>query len=53
MNNWQNGVLRCLKSYIKDGTKVKNEVCPECHQATLIYNNGCKQCQSCGYSQCL
>ena len=53
MNNWQNGVLRCLKSYIKDGTKVQNEVCPECHQATLIYNNGCKQCQSCGYSQCL
>jgi ribonucleotide reductase alpha subunit len=53
MNNWQNGVLRCLKSYIKEGTKVQNEVCPECHQATLIYNNGCKQCQSCGYSQCL
>ncbi len=27
-------------------------LCPECGQATLIYEEGCAKCYSCGYSEC-
>ncbi len=26
--------------------------CPECHEGTLIFENGCYKCASCGYSKC-
>ncbi len=26
--------------------------CPECGNMTLVYNEGCKTCQSCGWSEC-
>ncbi|MDA4128366.1 MAG: adenosylcobalamin-dependent ribonucleoside-diphosphate reductase [Thaumarchaeota archaeon] len=26
--------------------------CPECHESTLIFENGCYKCTSCGYSKC-
>jgi ribonucleoside-diphosphate reductase alpha chain len=41
---------RILKLYIEDN-KVSNDTCPECG-ATLIYQNGCKICNQCGYSKC-
>jgi ribonucleoside-diphosphate reductase alpha chain len=28
------------------------ELCPECGQATLINEEGCRKCYTCGYSQC-
>ncbi|MEA3326222.1 MAG: adenosylcobalamin-dependent ribonucleoside-diphosphate reductase [Chloroflexota bacterium] len=28
------------------------ELCPECGQATLINEEGCRKCYSCGYSEC-
>jgi ribonucleoside-diphosphate reductase alpha chain len=28
------------------------DLCPECGQATLINEEGCKKCYSCGYSEC-
>jgi len=28
------------------------ELCPECGQATLIHEEGCQKCTSCGYSKC-
>jgi len=28
------------------------DLCPECGQATLIYDEGCQKCYSCGYSEC-
>lgn len=28
------------------------DLCPECGQATFVYTEGCKKCQSCGYSEC-
>ena len=40
-----------LKQYIADGTRSK-EKCPSCGQETLIYQNGCLSCASCGYSKC-
>ncbi len=51
LNNWQFGIVRCLKSFITDGTK-SEEACPECGEHTIVYENGCKTCKSCGDSKC-
>ncbi len=51
INTWKNGVGRALKQYISDGTKAK-EICPNCGQETLVYQNGCPVCMSCGHSKC-
>lgn len=51
LNNWQFGIIRCLKSFISDGTK-SEEACPECGEHTIVYENGCKTCKSCGDSKC-
>ena len=51
INSWKNGVVRILKSYLKDG-EVKGEVCPECG-AKIVRENGCKRCgANCGWSAC-
>ena len=52
INNWRNGVVRALKGYIKDGTKAKGQKCPNCGQETLIFQEGCLICTSCGSSKC-
>lgn len=52
INTWKVGVERALKKYIPDGTKPKNNVCPKCNQESLIYQEGCLVCSSCGYSKC-
>ena len=51
INTWKNGVERALKKYISDGTKSK-QACPNCGEETLVYQNGCPVCMSCGYSKC-
>jgi ribonucleoside-diphosphate reductase alpha chain len=28
------------------------DLCPECGQASLIYEEGCEKCYSCGYTEC-
>ena len=28
------------------------DICPECGSGTLAYEEGCKKCYSCGYSEC-
>jgi ribonucleoside-diphosphate reductase alpha chain len=33
------------------GRKI-GELCPECGQATLVNEEGCRKCYSCGYSEC-
>lgn len=38
-----------------EGAKVKisgADMCPECGMVTLVRSEGCKKCQSCGYSEC-
>lgn len=53
INNWKNGVERALKKFIPDGTKAKNNKCPECKDEDgLQYKEGCLTCKSCGYSKC-
>lgn len=50
LHSWKNGVIRALKSFIPDGEK-STQKCPECGE-TLVYMNGCIQCNSCGWSKC-
>lgn len=45
-------ISRILKHYIKDGENITGEVCPECGGTELKRQDGCKVCQSCGYSAC-
>ncbi len=52
INTWKVGVERALKKYIPDGTQIKEQPCPECGQKTLVYQEGCLKCNSCGYSRC-
>ncbi len=54
INTWKVGVARALKRYIADGTKAKEGTeCPECSQKdTIVYQDGCLTCSSCGYSKC-
>jgi ribonucleoside-diphosphate reductase alpha chain len=28
------------------------DLCPDCGEATLISEEGCRKCHSCGYSEC-
>lgn len=53
INTWKKGIERALKTYIPDGTKAKKgQVCTECGSDTLVYQEGCLICQSCGFSKC-
>ncbi len=53
INTWKNGVIRGLKKYIPDGTALKKSTCPECKDKdSLVYQDGCLTCKSCGYSKC-
>lgn len=51
INTWKNGVSRALKQYIKDGQSAKVK-CPNCGEASLVYQSGCPICMSCGFSKC-
>lgn len=53
INTWKNGVARALYKYIPNGTKAKGgSTCPECGNESLIYQEGCLVCSSCGHSKC-
>jgi len=52
INTWKNGVERALKKYIQDGTEARGKKCPNCGNESLIYQEGCLICTSCGSSRC-
>ena len=52
INTWKSGVVRALKTFILDGTKVSDHTCGECGDEGLVYEEGCLKCVSCGYSKC-
>lgn len=33
-------------------TKAQADLCPECGDASFVFEEGCKKCHSCGYSMC-
>ena len=51
INTWKNGVARALKKYVQDGTAAAGK-CPNCGHETLVYQEGCLICKTCGSSRC-
>lgn len=52
INTWKMGVERALKKYLPNGTQASGQCCPNCGQETLVYQEGCLICTSCGTSKC-
>jgi ribonucleoside-diphosphate reductase alpha chain len=53
INTWKNGIERALKRFIPDGTADNTGTkCPECGATSLVYEEGCLVCKSCGHSKC-
>ena len=52
LNTWKKGVVRSLKRFIADGTKPAENTCPSCKEPSLVYEEGCLNCKSCGHSKC-
>lgn len=51
INTWKNGVERALKKYVPNGTAGSGK-CPNCGAETLVYQEGCLICTTCGNSRC-
>tara|TARA_B100000131_G_scaffold154645_1_gene150028 strand:- start:157 stop:2580 length:2424 start_codon:yes stop_codon:yes gene_type:complete len=45
-------IARILKNYIQDGETPSDKVCESCGAETLVYQDGCVTCTSCGYAKC-
>jgi len=46
-------IARVLKNYIVDGTKASVSICENCGaEGTLVYQEGCQTCTSCGFGAC-
>lgn len=43
---------RALKKYIKDGTKVHGESCPNCGSHNIVREDGCVTCKDCAWTKC-
>ncbi len=52
INTWKMGVERALKKYLPNGMKASGQKCPNCGNETLVYQEGCLICTSCGTSKC-
>lgn len=52
INTWKNGLERALKKYLPNGMATTGQKCPKCGAETLIYQEGCLICTSCGNSKC-
>ena len=48
---FERAMARVLKKYIGDGESSANR-CPSCGEKSLIYEEGCNKCISCGYAGC-
>ena len=44
--------LSGLESFVDHKPHIVRELCPECGQASLVNEEGCRKCYSCGYSEC-
>jgi ribonucleoside-diphosphate reductase alpha chain len=52
MQSFSRALARVLKGYIPDGTKSSDKKCPECGSDSLVYMEGCVQCNNCPYGKC-
>jgi ribonucleoside-diphosphate reductase alpha chain len=44
--------LSDLQNEAAQKPRIVNELCPECGQASLVNEEGCRKCYSCGFSEC-
>jgi ribonucleoside-diphosphate reductase alpha chain len=44
------GSLAALQSHTE--VLASGEICPDCQNATLMYEEGCRKCHTCGYTEC-
>lgn len=51
INTWKSGVIRALKKFISNNT-ISDKKCLDCGNESLIYEEGCLKCTSCGSSRC-
>ena len=53
ISSWRSGVERTLKQYIPEGTvATSGKKCGNCGSDTLVYQEGCLICTTCGTSKC-
>ena len=52
INTWKMGVERALKKYLTNCTEATGQKCPNCGSETLVYQEGCLICTTCGTSKC-
>lgn len=52
INTWKNGVERALKKYLPSGIHASGKKCTNCNNETLVYQEGCLTCMTCGSSKC-
>ena len=51
ITTWKSGVARMIKTYIPDGTAATDKKCKNCGSESVIYQEGCLVCVSCGSSK--
>lgn len=50
-----NGSVKLISGDIGEAAstgKIKFDLCPKCGEAAVAYEEGCRKCHSCGYSEC-
>jgi ribonucleoside-diphosphate reductase alpha chain len=52
MASFEKAIARVLKKYIKDGEVENGSICNNCKQKTLVRQEGCVVCSSCGWTKC-
>lgn len=45
-------VKKFLSTYVKDGEPVEDAKCSNCGSTTVVFQEGCQKCVSCGSSKC-
>jgi ribonucleoside-diphosphate reductase alpha chain len=54
---WATGQETATEESIKERTSLRSysiakDLCPNCHQHSLVKTGGCYECEACGYSKC-
>jgi ribonucleoside-diphosphate reductase alpha chain len=52
LTSFAKAVARAMKKYVKDGTTISGETCGSCGAESLVRQEGCCTCNSCGWSKC-
>jgi ribonucleoside-diphosphate reductase alpha chain len=52
INTGADDVVGVQVPLLSDSTQKTADLCPECGQASFVFEEGCKKCYSCGYSMC-